>query len=273
MSQTIFYRSKQIDKGVTRIFGAGNELMYLVEGTERAVLIDTGTGVGNIREYVESLTNLPITVILTHGHIDHASGAFYFDSVYLHNADNGLLEEIAQYKEKFDQERIEFVEGANKALSEKIAPDDLPQTKELEVLPLTDGQLFDLGGITLEILTCPGHTHGSVMILMRELRTILFGDSCNTSVWMYLNESTGIQEYKNSLLKIKSREADYDKILFSHDTTKRDKDILDELIHVCDMILQDQSEDIPVTFGNIGSGFIAKREDGRAGNIVHKKMK
>lgn len=273
MSQTIFYRSKQIDKGVTRIFGAGNELMYLVEGTEKAVLIDTGTGVGNIREYVEGLTKLPITVILTHGHIDHASGAFYFDSVYLHNGDTALLNKLAKSKEELDQERIAFIGQNNRNFHGKIEQGDLPVTKELEVLPLADGQLFDLGGITLEILTCPGHTHGSVMVLMKELRTILFGDSCNASVWMYLDESTGIREYKNSLLKIKEREEEYDKILFSHDTNEVDKKILDELIHVCDMILQDQSEDIPVTFGNIGSGFIAKREDGRVGNIVHKKMK
>jgi len=71
-----FFSSEVIGKGITRITGAGKELMYLIEGNSKAALVDTGIGVGNIKEYVESLTNQPIIVLLTHAHIDHSAGAF-----------------------------------------------------------------------------------------------------------------------------------------------------------------------------------------------------
>ncbi|MFJ5760653.1 MBL fold metallo-hydrolase [Neobacillus sp. NPDC093182] len=61
------------------MFGPTGELMYLVEGTVRAALIDTGTGVGDLKAYIDNLTDKPYFVMLTHGHVDHAMGAPAFD--------------------------------------------------------------------------------------------------------------------------------------------------------------------------------------------------
>lgn len=52
----------------------GMDAMFLLEGDEKALLIDTGTGVFDIPELVRQLTNKPVMVALTHGHIDHAGG-------------------------------------------------------------------------------------------------------------------------------------------------------------------------------------------------------
>ena len=49
--------------------------MYLVEGTEKAALIDTGYGVGNLKGYIKTLTEKPLIVLITHGHLDHVAGA------------------------------------------------------------------------------------------------------------------------------------------------------------------------------------------------------
>lgn len=48
-----------------------NREMYLIEGTKKAFLLDTGIGIGNVKEIVEKITNKPIEVCLTHGHGDH----------------------------------------------------------------------------------------------------------------------------------------------------------------------------------------------------------
>ena len=54
---------------------------YLLCGTEKAVFIDTGLGVGNIREIVDSLTSLHVTVMTTHVHWDHIGGHRYFEKI------------------------------------------------------------------------------------------------------------------------------------------------------------------------------------------------
>ena len=66
------FRSEKIQERITRIYAFSTELMYLVEGNDRAALLDTGSGIGFVRPYVETLTSKPISVFLTHGHVDHA---------------------------------------------------------------------------------------------------------------------------------------------------------------------------------------------------------
>ncbi|MCF0141983.1 MAG: MBL fold metallo-hydrolase, partial [Parasporobacterium sp.] len=51
-------------------FMSGTQFLYLLEGTEKALLIDTGYAVGGLREFVEKLTDKPIEVINTHFHPD-----------------------------------------------------------------------------------------------------------------------------------------------------------------------------------------------------------
>ena len=79
----VYFTSERVSAHVTRISGAISEYMYLVEGEGRALLIDAGCGVGNIAAYVGTLTALPLTVVLTHGHYDHCGGMYRFDEVYL----------------------------------------------------------------------------------------------------------------------------------------------------------------------------------------------
>ena len=70
-----YFTSEKISDHVTRITNPSVVYSYLVEGDERAVLLDTGCGLGDLKAYVESLTDKPYEVVLTHGHVDHAGGA------------------------------------------------------------------------------------------------------------------------------------------------------------------------------------------------------
>ena len=59
---------------------------YLLCGTKKAILIDTGLGVANIKKVVDSLTSLPVTAITTHIHWDHIGGDKNFDIIAVHEA-------------------------------------------------------------------------------------------------------------------------------------------------------------------------------------------
>ena len=78
-----FFTHEIVHQHVIKITDLSGVYAYLVEGEHTAALLDTGTGVGSIRDYVSSLTTLPIIVICTHGHVDHIGGAYGFDKVYL----------------------------------------------------------------------------------------------------------------------------------------------------------------------------------------------
>ncbi len=79
--------STRISENVIRISDHGADNMYLVTGTQKAMLIDNGLGVANIRDYIKTLTKLPLIVVITHGHPDHAGGNYQFKEVYIHPDD------------------------------------------------------------------------------------------------------------------------------------------------------------------------------------------
>lgn len=85
------YKAEQIAPGTYRIDEAGAVNCYLLEGNKKALLIDTGIGIGCIREETEKLTNLPAEVVLTHAHCDHAGGIGWFDHYYVHQSDTAPI--------------------------------------------------------------------------------------------------------------------------------------------------------------------------------------
>ena len=281
MNRHEYFHHEQIDKDIIRIIGIGNELCYLIIGRNKAALVDTGAGIGNIREYVESFTNLPIIVILTHAHIDHSAGSFYFHQVYLTSEDAKLLdiEFNSDQCNEMKNALVQFARATNRQIGEiDIADIVTPYKRKYELL--SDGDVFDLGNISLEVLACPGHTKGSVMILIKEARSIIFGDSCCPYTWIHLPESTSVADYRKSLLRIKSREADYDRVLLSHRPCEAKKEILNEIIHVCEEVMDGRNDRIPFEFNGFYQSYIAKRideedpyirADGKVGNIIYKE--
>lgn len=98
----MYYHTDQLLPGLTRITDVAGTHMYLVEGTDRALLIDTGVGVGNLKTVVDALTRKPLTVVLTHGHVDHAMGAGAFAGlpVHLSHRDRQTYEKHRQLEQR-----------------------------------------------------------------------------------------------------------------------------------------------------------------------------
>ena len=94
----VTFKTEKVSDRVTRIFGICTELMYLVEGEDRAALIDTGSGFGSLKQTVEKLTDKPVIVLLTHGHVDHAMGAGEFETVYMNHNDDDIFKNTARHR-------------------------------------------------------------------------------------------------------------------------------------------------------------------------------
>lgn len=268
-----YFTAERVSPRITRIRDILDVAMYLVEGEERACLIDTGHGIGNLRAYVETLTDKPVFVILTHGHIDHANGAALWSEVWMN------LRDVPVYRQHSDPafRRKEF---SRHVLPEDIsASDRLAPVRTAPFLPLADGQLFDLGGLVLEVIWTPGHTPGMSMILMREERIILFGDGCGLEVLLIFPDSSTVSEYRQTLWKLKTFEGRYDRILRNHGTCESPKELLDHCIECCTDILAGKDAAMPVYFGETAA-FSARevdschrRTDGKEGNILYTEEK
>lgn len=269
------FRAEKISPSITVIEDITGTRCLLVEGKKKAVLIDTCSGAGNLKVFVDSLTSLPLTVILTHGHGDHAGGAAWFDEVYLSKADWSLVEHHASMDMKMGY--VSFTAGEKAA---QLQSEDYCPVRTTGYLDLKDGMEFDLGDVELTVISIPGHTKGMACILNRTERTILFGDACNPSVFMWDEEAATIEEYRENLQKLKGYEDQYDTVILSHGPIKVDKSVLDEVIQICGEIMAATDDAVPFAFMDYQGLKLAKkanhegrRLDGKIGNIVYNPKK
>lgn len=270
-----YYRSEKINEKMTAIRSMTGEIMYLVEGKEKAVLVDTCLGVGHLRKFVENLTDKPITVLLTHGHVDHALGAPEFDEVYMNSADIEVYEKMSPL-----EERIGYIQANLGGNLPAFTEEDYVKPSPADFKKLTDGQSFDLGGVHIEVYALPGHTHGTMVMLIPEDRALILGDACNNSTFLFDENSLSVNEYRENLIQVKEKlEGRYDTTYLCHHVMTASKEMLAHVIEVCDEVLAGKVDDIPFDFMG-HHAFVAKkanerfeRVDGGEGNIIYDKEK
>ena len=279
----MFCEIEKIHPNVTRIWDVSRTAMYLVEGSDAAALIDTGVGVGSLKTVVESITDKPVVVLLTHGHVDHAMGAGEFDKVYMNSADRPIYAEHSLF-----QVRQGYVSGAAMTGGN---PELIASVKETDFIPAFDAACFhelrsddkfDLGGVSVEVLDAPGHTPGSMVMLIPELRMLLLGDACNAFTYLFDKSCPTVAEYKETLLKLKAKvDGKFDRTLYSHGIGEGAFDMMDRVIAVCDDIMEGRVDNVPFRGFSGEPVCIAKamdfqrfgRADGGEGNIVYDPNK
>lgn len=176
------YGARQIGDGVWEIIDCPDGVratvnVYLVEGKDRAVLVDAGDSKSGLKEFVESLTDKPITLLITHGHGDHTGAGRVFEDVYAPHVDLSILRDL---------------------FGEEIYEKDV---KDLEA-----GQLFDLGGRTLEVLSLTGHTRGSVALLDETNQLLFSSDGLGSDqLWLQLPHSTTVTDFNEVLQGLRER--------------------------------------------------------------------
>ena len=159
--------------------------IYLVKGTEHALLIDSGMDLDRLKPLIDTLVDTPYYVACTHGHIDHVGRSGEFDHLYMDKKDINVYKDnrtIGQYNEYYSTIGLSFID------EDKIL--DMPE-------------YFDLGDRKIYVVKCPGHTPGSVMFVDSVNHTVFTGDAIGSgcSIWMQVDYATSIKTYKESLLQ------------------------------------------------------------------------
>ena len=185
----------QTDRGV-RIF--------LLAGTRRALLIDTGMNGLDVRALAGEHTSLPLSLLNTHADRDHVSSNAQFEAFYMHPS------EAAFYRS---------------------------QGGKGTMLPVFEGDVLDLGGRTLEIVHLPGHTPGSITVLDREHRCLIGGDPIQEDGHIFMfGPQRDFGAYAASLRRLLKRD-DFDCVYPSHAKEKVGRDVIEKLLEGAERVL------------------------------------
>lgn len=272
---TMYYKSKRINDHIYVIESLSGEMMYLIIGEERAILIDTCIGIKGLKNLVFKLTDKPLDVLISHGHVDHAMGASEFDGVaniYMNHNDITLYQSQCTIAER--RRYAEMILGAQ---AEKIVTSEFVEANsELEFSNLENGMIFNLGGITIKVLSAYGHTQGCMAFLIEEEKILILGDACNNATFLFDDICYSVNDYKKSLIKLLDEVTNkYDRVFIMHNIMEASPDILQQAIEVCDEILSGNVENMLFEFMG-KTAYVAKkvneraeRVDGKFANIVY----
>lgn len=184
---------------------------YLLCGIEKAVLIDTGLGVANIKEVVNNLTKLSVTAITTHAHWDHIGGHKYFPNFAVHE------DEVTWISEQFPIP----LQVVKKNLT--LKPCDFPADFRLEDYQifkgnpssvLRDGDILDLGDRTLQVIHTPGHSPGHCCFYEQDRRWLYSGDLIYQGCLDAFYPTTDPKQFRQSVRKV--QQLDINRILPAH---------------------------------------------------------
>jgi len=211
----------RIEDGVYAIYEPGQfeeVISYLIVGSEKALLFDTGLGIGDMRQVVSELPDLgddlePI-VVNSHTHYDHVGGNHQFSDV--RGTDTDYTENNANGR---DHDAVaEFV---GEGWIWKPTPDGF-STATYASKPFTiaatlgEGDVLDLGDRALEVLLTPGHAPDALCLLDRENRLLFTGDTFYPATLYAHLAGSDFHEYRKTARRLAQLAGEVDFLMPAH---------------------------------------------------------
>jgi glyoxylase-like metal-dependent hydrolase (beta-lactamase superfamily II) len=240
----------EIRPGIYAIYEPGQfeeVISYLVVGEERALLFDTGLGIGDIRDVAAELTEHEPVVLNSHTHYDHVGGNHQFSTVYGTATDYTAT----SAKGRKHEEVAEFVgEGwIWKETPEGFEPGRYESKPFSVTKTVQDGEEIDLGGRKLEVLLTPGHAPDAICLLDRENRLLLTGDTFYPATLYAHLPGSDFALYRETARRLADLGDDVDHVLPAHNEPLVASEILVRLRDAFETIAASEAEFV-LTDGN-----------------------
>jgi len=241
-------------------------ISYLITGADRALLFDTGNGMGDIKAIVDQLTNKPVSVLNSHTHFDHIGGNYQFDDI--------LSVAAVSFKKKSHGEANETVtmEASPEALCKGLPEGVTMASHRIKPFTITgtvrEGDVIDLGGRRLEVLQLPGHTDDAIALLERESGFMWTGDTFYEGpIWLYFPE-TDLAAYRASIARLAELAPTLTALFPAHNTPRADPELLIATQQAFELVLEGKATPVPtwegvVTFEFEGFGFLMREDNTR----------
>lgn len=194
----------QIDNS-TWSFEEGGVRFFLLTGSEKALLIDSGMQAHNAREFAAQLTDLPIFLLNTHADPDHIASNHEFESFYMHPSEYVVYYNI--------------------------------QHRSGNALPVWEGDILELGGRPLRVIAMPGHTQGSIAVLDINNRRLFSGDPIQDGSIFMFGLHRNMRAYVQSLERLQKHADEFDEIFPSHGSCPVNPELISQLIHAANDII------------------------------------
>jgi glyoxylase-like metal-dependent hydrolase (beta-lactamase superfamily II) len=221
---------------------------YLIVGEKRALLFDTGMGISDIKNVTDELTKLPIVVLNSHTHDDHVGGNWEFSTIY--GMDTDFTRENAR--------------GSRADAQTEITPDQicgaLPKgfdakayaTRPWKITAYTrDGDRFDLGSRTVEVIATPGHTPDAISLIDRANGLLFTGDTYYPApIWLFRPE-TDLDAYAASIRRLAALASQVKVVIGAHNIPVASPTVLPRLVVAFDAVRAGKIKPLPDSPGKV----------------------
>ena len=241
-------------------------ISYLIIGTDKALLFDTGNGLGDIKAIVDKLTQKPVTVLNSHSHFDHIGGNHQFENIL------SVSTEFALANSRGLKNEMVTTEASSKALCRSL-PSGVAM-EDHQIRPYTinetvkEGDIIDLGGRKLRVLQITGHTDDSIALLDEEAGFLWTGDSFYEGpIWLYFPE-TDLAAYRKSIARLAALAPGLKALFPAHNTPRANPALLPAAQRAFESVIKGEATPTPtwegvVTFEFEGFGFLMREDNTR----------
>lgn len=182
--------------------------LYLLRGSDDALLVDSGTGVGDLRATVEELIETDVQLLLTHTHWDHIGAGHQFDRALVHPRERGEDGRVTidSLSDEFGKRPGQFVEGhldAGESFPDGFDAENFAIPPIPEVETISEAGTIDLGDRAFELVHVPGHAPGQLGVLDREAGVFHGSDVVHVEHNVYVHfEDSDLDAYVDTLERL-----------------------------------------------------------------------